>query len=58
MQGHRDLRVRPLAYASAMELLRETKTFPKEERYFLTEQMRRSSRRVTAHTAEAFRKRQ
>lgn len=58
MQGHRDLREYQLAYASAMEILRETKTFPKEERYSLTDQMRRSSRSVAANSDEAFRKRQ
>jgi four helix bundle protein len=34
-----------------------TKTFPAEERYSLTDQMRRSSRSVCANLAEAWRKR-
>ena len=55
--GFRDLRVYQMAYGMAMEIFRLSKTFPKEERYSLTDQIRRSSRGVTANTAEAYRKR-
>jgi len=41
----------------AMEIFQATKTFPKEELYSLTDQVRRSSRSVPANTAEAWRKR-
>jgi len=41
----------------AMEVFRLTKTFPPEERYSLTDQIRRSSRSVCANLAEAWRKR-
>ena len=41
-----------------MEIFQESKLFPKEERYSLVDQMRRSSRSVAANIAEAFRKRQ
>ena len=41
----------------AMEIFNESKTFPKEERYSLTDQIRRSSRSVVANIAEGFRKR-
>lgn len=59
LQGHRDLKVFQLAYKLAMEVFNETKSFPKEERYSLTDQMRRrSSRSVAANIAEGFRKRQ
>lgn len=41
----------------AMEIFRISKSFPKEERYSLTDQVRRSSRSVCACIAEAYRKR-
>lgn len=40
-----------------MSIFRTTKSFPKEERYSLTDQIRRSSRSVCANIAEAWRKR-
>ena len=40
-----------------MELFEVSKSFPKEERYSLTDQMRRSSRSVCANLSEAWRKR-
>ena len=40
-----------------MEIFQITKSFPKEEIYSLTSQIRRSSRSVCANLAEAFRKR-
>lgn len=55
--GHKDLRVFQRAYALAMEIFNESKKFPKEERYALTDQIRRSSRSVAANISEAFRKR-
>jgi four helix bundle protein len=58
MQGFRDLKVYQLAYKLAMEIFEETKLFPKEERYSLTDQIRRSSRSVVANIAEGYRKRQ
>jgi four helix bundle protein len=56
MQGYRDLKVYQLAYKLAMEIFNESKAFPKEERYSLTDQIRRSSRSVAANIAEGFRK--
>jgi four helix bundle protein len=41
----------------AMEIFETTKGFPMEERYSLTDQIRRSSRSVPANIAEAWRKR-
>ena len=55
--GYRDLKVYQLAYRLAMEVFIESKTFPVEERYSLTDQIRRSSRSVVANLAEGFRKR-
>ena len=56
--GVKDLRVYQLAYETAMEDFRGTRTFPQEERYSLTSQIRRSSRSVAANIAEGYRKRQ
>ncbi len=57
MQGYRDLKVYQLAYKSAMDIFNESKAFPKDERYSLTDQVRRSSRSVAANIAEGYRKR-
>ncbi len=45
------------AFHLAMEIFEISKTFPKEETYSLTDQIRRSSRSVCANLAEAYRKR-
>src|SRR2546426_5001862 len=58
LRGHRDLKVYQLAYKLAMEVFSETKTFPPDERFSLTSQIRRSSRSVAANIAEGYRKRQ
>jgi four helix bundle protein len=57
LRGYRDLKIYQLAYQLAMEIFHETKTFPKGERFSLTDQIRRSSRSVAANIAEGFRKR-
>ena len=41
----------------AMEIFEISKSFPKEERYSLTDQIRRSSRSVCINMAEGYRKR-
>lgn len=46
------------AFALAMEIFELSKTFPKEEKYSLTSQMRDSSRAVCSCIGEAYRKRQ
>jgi four helix bundle protein len=58
LRGYRDLKVYQLAYRLAMEVFKESKTLPQEERYSLTSQIRRSSRSVAANIAEGYRKRQ
>lgn len=58
MGGHRDLKVFQMAYRLAMEIFHLTKNFPPDERYSLTDQIRRSSRSVAANIAEGYRKRQ
>ncbi len=57
MSEHRDLKVYQMAYKLAMEIFNVSKSFPAEERYSLTDQIRRSSRSVAANIAEAYRKR-
>jgi len=44
------------AFALAMEIFDISRTFPKEELYSLTDQLRRSSRSVCANIAEAWRR--
>ena len=58
LKGHRDLKVFQLAYELAMEIFHESKSFPRDELFSLTDQIRRSSRSVAANIAEGFRKRQ
>ncbi len=57
IQSHRDLEVYCKAFDAAMQLFESSKSFPKEETYSLTDQVRRSSRSVCANLAEAWRKR-
>jgi four helix bundle protein len=57
IQSHRELEVYQLAFEAAMRIFEQSKKFPVEERYSLTDQMRRSSRSVCANLAEAWRKR-
>ena len=54
--GHKDLKVFRLAYELAMEIFNESRFFPKEERFSLTDQIRRSSRSITSNIAEGYRK--
>lgn len=58
LKGHRDLKVYQLAYKLAMDIFNASKSFPKDEKYSLTDQIRRSSRSIAANIAEGFRKRQ
>ncbi len=45
------------AFDLALSIFEISKSFPKEETYSLTDQIRRSSRSVNANLAEAYRKR-
>ena len=56
-RGYRDLKVYQLSYKLALEIREITEFFPKEEKYSLTDQIRRSSRSVPAIIAEAWKKR-
>ncbi len=57
IRTHRDLRVYQLSFEAGMEIFKISKSFPKEETYSLTDQIRRSSRSVSGNIAESFRKR-
>ena len=52
------MKVYKQAFGTAMEKYRLSKNFPREERYSLIDQIRRSSRSVNSNIAEAFRRRQ
>ena len=56
-QGFRDLIVYQKSYKLAMEIFEITKTYPKEEKYLLIDQIRRSSRSIPSNIAEAWVKR-
>ena len=55
-QGFRDLKAYQMAFDLAMEIFEEPKKFPPEEKYSLTDQIRRSSRSVAANIGEGYRK--
>ena len=57
IRSHRELEVYQLAFRAAERIFEISKSFPKEETYSLTDQIRRSSRSVCSNLAEAFRKR-
>jgi four helix bundle protein len=55
--SYRDLDAYRMAMDAAMEIFTLTSGFPREEKYSLVDQMRRSSRSVCANIAEAWRRR-
>lgn len=57
IRSYKELRVYQSAMDAAMEVFELSKGFPVEERYSLTDQIRRSSRSVCANIGEAWRKR-
>ena len=52
-----DLLAYKKSFALAMRIFHISKNFPKDEKYSLTDQIRRSSRSVSANIAEAYRNR-
>lgn len=56
-RNFKELRVYSVAFDSAMQIFELAKAWPKDERYSLTDQIRRSSRAVCANIVEAWRKR-
>jgi len=57
VKSYRDLKVYKLAFESAMRIFELSKKWPTEEKYSLTDQIRRASRSVCSNIAEAWRKR-
>ena len=53
----RELKVYRVAFQAAMEVFEISKSFPKEETYSLTDQVRRASRAVCTNLSEGWRKR-
>lgn len=54
---YKDLLAYKKSFSLAMQIFEVSKGFPKEEKYSLTDQIRRSSRSVTVTITEAYRKR-
>ncbi len=57
IRTHGDLEVYQMAFKVAMEIFELSKRFPAEEKYALTDQVRRSSRSVCSNLGEGWRKR-
>lgn len=57
IKSHRELKVYQSGFENAMKVFTITKSFPREEMYSLTDQIRRSSRSVCSNISEAFRRR-
>lgn len=57
MAGYEDMSVYKKAFRMATMVLQLSKRFPKEEKYSLTDQVRRASRAVSGLYAEGYRKR-
>jgi four helix bundle protein len=55
-RGFRDLKAYQLSSDLAMQIFKESRHFPSEEKYSLTNQIRRASRSVAANIAEGYRK--
>ena len=57
MGSYKDLVVFKKAYSLAMDILQISKSFPSDEKFSLTDQIRRSSRSVCVNIGEAYRRR-
>ena len=57
IESFQDLEVYKISRRLAKDIFEISKSFPKEERYSLTDQVRRSSRSIGAQVAEAWAKR-
>jgi four helix bundle protein len=56
-RGFRDLRAYQLSYQLALEIHDLSKGFPREEKYALIDQIRKSPRSIPTNIAEAWKKR-
>lgn len=57
IKSFRELRVYNAAVEAAMKIFKITKSFPKEEIYSMTDQMKRTSRSVCTNIGESWRRR-
>ena len=57
-EGYRKLEVYEKSYRSAVEIYQMTADFPKEERYGITDQMRRASVSIALNVAEGYARRE
>jgi four helix bundle protein len=57
IRSHEELDVYRMAFQAAMRVFELSRSFPREETYSLTDQIRRSSRSVCGNLAEAWRRR-
>ncbi len=57
IKTHRELKVYQKSFEVAMKIFVLSRSFPKDETYSLTDQIRRSSRSVSSNISEAFRRR-
>jgi len=57
IESYRELKVYKMAFELQQEIFELSKSFPVEEKYSLTDQVRRSSRSVGANIAESWQKR-
>ena len=57
ISSYKELRVYKAAIAAAMRIFELSKRFPPEERYSLTDQIRRASRSVCSNIGESWRRR-
>ena len=55
-KNFKETKVYKLAYEQAMDIFRISKSFPSEEKYSLTDQIRRAFRSACTNIAEAYRK--
>ena len=53
-QSHSDLQIYQRAYAISLDIYKVSKFFPKEERYAITDQLRRASSSICANIAEGY----
>ena len=56
--GYRKMQVYEKSYKAAIAIYRQTKTFPKEEMYGITSQMRRAATSIPLNIAEGYAKRE
>ena len=57
MGSYKDLEIYKKAFSLAMEIFAISKSFPADEKYSLTDQLRRSARSVCVNFGEAYRRR-